>query len=91
MTSTALPFGYQVQKMMTSLWLSIVNTFRASQDHLNLKEHRCQILRVNLFEEPRVEIVRACKCGYTQKRCSSDQQQWADSLIEESTGLGFGG
>jgi hypothetical protein len=74
--------------MDTSFWLSLVYTLRTSQDHLNLEKNRFSGGWVNLFEQARVEIIRACKCGYTQKRCPSDQQQWADSLIEESTDLG---
>ena len=71
--------------MYAGLRLSVIDTLWASQDHLNMKEHRSQSLRIHLFEQPRVEIVGACESRNTQQRCSSNEQKWAYSLIEESS------
>ena len=71
--------------MYTPLWLSLVYTLRASQDHLNLEKYRFAVGWIYLLEETGVKIVRACESRNTQQRCSSNEQKWAYSLIEESS------
>jgi len=52
---------------------SVVNTRRTRQDHLYLKEYWSIRWRVHLFEQPGVEVVRACESRNTQQRCSSNE------------------
>jgi hypothetical protein len=74
-----------MQKMYAGLRLSVIDTLWASQDHLNLKEYWSAGAWIYLLEQPRVEIVGACESRNTQQRCSSNEQKWAYSLIEESS------